>query len=362
MSDFNLVDRAMRMAMYNQARSRGYGAQPGTLSDWLGQWRDAYDMITGQPNPQEQAISNIGNQMRTLMADGKTTEAQALHQILMRNPSLMADPAFEQFATGAQLMDKLRQGKTYDVAPGHKIMDQQGNVLATNPEAEKIPNDVALSLFAAGVRPGQTPTDQQWADARKLASKHFNRQPTEFDELKASMTPDQWKQYLANKTLPPGAEHSTMFKLMQERDAAAAAGKSADADSYQKMIDALPKQSLLQTLLGGQGGDGNNPLPVPPPANPQGGGGSASNPQPSPGELAIRGQAIKSAVDQAISTKHPVTFVDPIDKSSHIITPANAQMILQNMQAASQPPQGQPQPTPAPTPPPAQTPTPQPQQ
>src|SRR6185312_10736895 len=177
----------------------------------------------------------------------------------------------------------------------------------------KMPSDVAMALFAAGVQPGQTPTDAQWAKARTLAYKHFDRQPTEFDQLKASMTPQQWTQYLANKALPPGSEHSSMFKLMQERDAALAAGKSTDAKSFQDAIDALPKQNLLQSLLNSGGNGGGFNLPgASNPAQPNNSSGSGS--QPSPGDMAIRGAAIKQAVDQAISTKQPVTFVDPLDK------------------------------------------------
>jgi len=360
MSNFDLVERAMREAKRQAARSHhgyyGVGAAPGSLSDWLGQWRDAWDMITGQPNPQQQMLQHVAMRIHSAMSGGNITLPQAIHQVFTADPGLLFELPASAFENSASFL-KMMNPQTYKLGPGEVVKDASGNTLASNPKPEQVPADVALAMFAANGDPTK---------ARAFAAKHFDRQPTEFDQLKASMSPDQWKQYLANKASPPGAEHTTMWKLVQERDAAKAQGNYTDAKSYQDAIDALPKQNLLQSLLnnGGNGGGFNIPGTTPSPApNPQPGtntsppnNASGSGSQPSPGDMAIRGAAIKQAVDQAISTKQPVTFVDPLDKSTSIITPDKAQMILQNMQAQPQP-QSQPQPTPAPAP--APTPTPQ---
>src|SRR6185437_12361043 len=252
MSNFDLVERAMREAKQQAARSHhryyGVGAAPGSLSDWLGQWRDAWDMITGQPNPQQQMLQHVAMRIHSAMSGGKITLPQAIHQVFTADPGLLFELPADAFENSASFL-KMLNPQTYKLGPNEVIKDERGNTIASNPIAEKMPSDVAMALFAAGVQPGQTPTDAQWAKARTLASKHFDRQPTEFDQLKASMTPQQWTQFLLNKALPPGSEHSSMFKLMQERDAALAAGKSTDAKSFQDAIDALPKQNLLQSLL-----------------------------------------------------------------------------------------------------------------
>ena len=190
MVDFNLVDNAMREGMRRASRERmynrgSYGAQAGSLSDWLGQWHDAYDMVTGQPTRQEAFDNQVISGIKSYMGPN-VSMSQAMHQYFSQHPESfahMSPDLVQNMVAEAQS----QQGQTKDIAPGHQIIgmgpDGKPQVIYSAPaEPKPLPSELTMGLLATH-GDLKNPTPQQINDAENWIAQNRGRAPSEFDQL-----------------------------------------------------------------------------------------------------------------------------------------------------------------------------------
>lgn len=237
-ANFNIVDRGMRSAMReNSAYARPH-PQAGSLSDWLGQWRDAFNMLTGQPSQEEQQIQNANQLIQTQMQKTGQPFQKAMVSVFTQHPDLWASLP-EDAHTRLLELAKMNSPDQYKLGGNESIVevgpDGQQHVVASNPihTPKAAPSEIQTALWATGAKDINNPTPAETAKAQAWFQKQHAKQPGQLDEMETqwlkanpgATSGDFWNAMVSTRTggLINGYDPSTPLPRTQEAQAQAVA-------------------------------------------------------------------------------------------------------------------------------------------
>lgn len=324
---------------------------------------------------QRQMLKDFQQRIQDQTAQG-VDPSRALLNVLQQDPSLIVklpSDVFNNAATLAKLMQPT------DLAPGHELLDPGDPTKVLHKNEGEQPADVKLARFIFPDDPEKqrlflqqnetkAPQTRTVRVGQKDVAQHFDPLTGKWidDAVGDAFAPTELIRNV-QKAFPndPKAQQTALQEhfrvrnqiadLIHLRDQAAAEGKTEDAKTYSRAIDAAVKAQGILGLLSALGGVGNagaqaggaglpgqiSQILGPAPANaaePPIAGAPAAPPQAAPVQLDPKGDEaaqLRTLAQTVQSLGQPMQFID-VDGKQKTMDAATAQRILQKVGGAAQ--------------------------